>query len=171
MSIGNFDYWTDRTQSKPIKPIGGIDQTQSNWSIRQSNWSIGRSKSNEYLHVFFGWLVSIDFDWFDRSVRLVSIEFDRFEAIGRINQTRSKSIETKSKIYIFFLLWLISIVWSISLIVRSISSIEFNRFHQSVRLVLIEFNRFDWQSNSIVFNWRPLAIEDKKIVNIAISYW
>ena len=80
------------------------------------------------------------------------------EMIGRINQTQSKSIKvidrtievnrTQSKIYIFFRLWLISIVRSINSIVRS-SSID--HFDCSI-------DHFDWvQSirtiNSIAFDW------------------
>ena len=94
-------------------------------------------------------------DWSNKSKWLV----ESIEMIGRINQTRSKSIEvidrtievnrTQSKIYIFFRLWLISIVWSINLIVwsinsivRSVTSIEFDRFDRSIRPI-----------NSIAFDW------------------
>ena len=46
-------------------------------------------------------------------------------------------------------------LWSSS-IVRSISSIEFDRFDRSVWLSSIGFDWFDSQSNSIVFDWHPL---------------
>ena len=49
----------------------------SNWLIGRWNWLIGQSNPIEHLqYVFFWWLVSIDFDWFDRSAWSSSIDFD-----------------------------------------------------------------------------------------------
>ena len=77
MSIENFDCRTDRTQSKPIELIGRIDRTRS-----RTDLSDNRIQLNIYMF-FFGWFVSIDFNWFDRSVRSSSIDsisqFDWFD--------------------------------------------------------------------------------------------
>ena len=82
------------------------------------------------------------------------------EMIGQINRTRSKSIEvidrtievnrTQSKIYIFS-----NFDW-FRLFDRSIRL--FDRFDRSIRSSSIEFDRFDQQSNSIVFDWQRVLI-------------
>ena len=64
-----------------------LNRNQSNWLVEsielnrtdrsdnRTDPSDNRSQSNIYMF-FFGWLISIDLEWFDKSVWLVSIEFD-----------------------------------------------------------------------------------------------
>ena len=122
MSIENFDCQTDQTQLKSIEQIGRIDRTQSNWSIQVIDQII---ESNRTFTCFFGWLVLIDFDWFDQSVRLIRlvspIEFDWFD-------------------------WSVRLIWSIS----SIDSIDqFDWLDRSVQLtrsisLIDSIDQFDW---------------------------
>ena len=143
-----------------------IESIKLNWN--QSNWLVesiellielidrGRSKS---IKVGKRCKSSIEFDrpidhfdWLrlirpitsNRSHSIETNQTDRsnlskpIELIYRSNRTdiskQSNSIEINRKKHVNIRL---------TLIVRSISSIEFDRFHQSVRLVSIEFDRLD----------------------------
>ena len=100
-----------------------IETNRTDW------WN--QSKSIKYLHFFFrligfDWLqlTSIDlidqFNWVWLIRSISSIEFDRFELIGWINQTRSNSIETNQRFTFFS---------------------NFDWFRSSVQSVSIEFDR------------------------------
>ena len=81
----------NQTRSNPIKLIGGIDRTQSKWSIEQSNWSIEQSnwsiEQSKSIKVGKKCKSSIGFDWLrssNQSLRMTLIGFDWFDQLFRL---------------------------------------------------------------------------------------
>ena len=110
-----------------------LDRTQSNWLIEpiepnRSDWSNNRNQSKSEKHVnvrlaSIGSINQIELNRIQSNWWIESIEFDR---------SQSKPIKRKKDVNIR----LVSIV-------RSITSIGFDRFDQSLRLALIVYDWFD----------------------------
>ena len=175
-------YWLNQSKwlVKSIEMIGWINRNDSSnrlnpIEVNWSDWSDDRSQLNpiENLH-FFPTLIDFDclidqfdcsidhFDWV-RSIRPInSIAFDWVRSIRSTIEFDCVRL-TSPGIYNLQTKWLVESIepdWIFTFFLTLIDYgclVEFNRFDRLLRLTSIVFDWFDWQSNSIVFDWHPLV--------------